>query len=227
MARVLGIDPGFAFMGYAVLDVSQMVVLDIGVLRTEKSHRKRGVLCADDDSRRVGELYRGVEAIVARHAPMALCMEARTSPRHASTSAQLAASVAIVVCVAERHGLPVLHAPPKLVKGAAGVPKREVLPKHLRRPALDKVGDPAKHRALRQEADRMRREHREQSKSAVRAAMLAAYPRSRLLRNFAAAGSLERQSHGFDALAVIHACLHSDVIRTIRQVTKRKEDACQ
>lgn len=216
--HVVGVDPGFAHMGVAVMELPSRRVVEVSVIETIKSEKKHATLVADDDCRRTRELFRALRSIIAQWHPKVICAEAKTPPRHATASAQLSLGVATVVCAAEERGLALLQAPPKLLKGAAGLAKPPALPPHLRPKALAPLQktEPAKYMELKREADRFRAQRRAGSKADVRAAMLAAYgDRSPALVEFGSRGTSESQSHGFDAVAAIHACLEGDIIRAI------------
>lgn len=149
---ILGIDPGFASLGYAVLNLTPEgpEVASLGVVRTKKSDKKQRVLAADDNIRRLRELYRPIDSLVrdgilpgqpARgrgkqvvFGPPTnvklLCAEKMSFPRNASAAAKMAMSWGLIVASLERWGLPLLQASPQDIKrrvtGDASASKEDV-----------------------------------------------------------------------------------------------------
>jgi len=113
MAHVLGIDSGFANCGYARIELGLDTedVLALGVIRTEK---KSNVPAWSDNTRRAREITRlllpvseGVEAI---------CSEAPSLPRNASTSFKLGICYGVLSCLAEIRNIPVVMVSPQELK---------------------------------------------------------------------------------------------------------------
>ncbi len=118
---VLALDPGLAACGFAVARLHRdgEELLEVGVLHTEKSDKKRGVRASDDLTRRGRELWRGLRDIVRRHAPAAICVEAVSFPRSSSAAAKTALARGCVIALAEvLGGLPIAEASPQDVKQA-------------------------------------------------------------------------------------------------------------
>jgi Holliday junction resolvasome RuvABC endonuclease subunit len=75
--RILGIDPGFASLGLAVLQGERLLACE--VLATEKAKAKRADLRVSvDDSRRLGEICEAVTAVLERHHVDAVAIEVFT-----------------------------------------------------------------------------------------------------------------------------------------------------
>ncbi len=153
-AQILGIDPGFASLGYAVLnlDATGPTVATLGVLRTAKTDKKHRVLAADDNVRRCRELalplaqlmLSGAVGYVAPPAGVAgfvermrttstlslVCAEKMSFPRNASAAAKMAMSWGMIVAYLHHHGLPLIQASPQDVKrrvtGSSSASKEEV-----------------------------------------------------------------------------------------------------
>lgn len=77
---VMGIDPGFASVGVAVLEESkvQAKITVLRVLKTEKGSKKelRTLRMSADDSRRLQELWQHLSTLVRAYKPRALAVEA-------------------------------------------------------------------------------------------------------------------------------------------------------
>lgn len=124
MPHLLGLDPGFAALGVARLDLvgDGEHVEALAVIRTTPSTRKAAVLATEDNVRRILELAAALEQWVTSDT-LALCVEAQSWPRSASASAKVGMGWGVIGALAERHGLPVLQASPAESKRAvAGSP---------------------------------------------------------------------------------------------------------
>jgi Holliday junction resolvasome RuvABC endonuclease subunit len=109
---VLGIDPGFATCGLAAVDVTPGAerVVELQVVRTEKSKRKLDVRASDDNVRRASELEAALSVCCSRHRPVALACD---WPRDATTSAKVGIAWGVVVAVAHRFAIPIVQASPQ------------------------------------------------------------------------------------------------------------------
>jgi len=119
MGLVLGIDPGFAFVGYALVDLlpEGESLVRVGVLTTKKSLAKRAVYASDDNFNRSREIYRGLADLVsARGRVMAICVESMSFPRNASAAAKVAMSWGILASFSESLGIPLVQVSPQVVK---------------------------------------------------------------------------------------------------------------
>lgn len=115
---VLGIDPGFALLGMAAVDVTpdHERVVATAVLRTEKSARKLDVRASDDNVRRGLELARGLCIFCSTHRPVAFACEAQSWPRNAGSSAKVGLAWGVVIGVAYRFQVPIVQASPQQIK---------------------------------------------------------------------------------------------------------------
>ena len=117
MAVLLGLDPGFASIGYAIVNISdpyKEVVQKLGVAMTEKSSNKTRVLATEDNFRRA-------KVIASYIRPYALtvdaiCVEAMSYPRNASTAAKLALFWGVLAAVVEDLSIPVVQVSPQNIK---------------------------------------------------------------------------------------------------------------
>jgi crossover junction endodeoxyribonuclease RuvC len=114
----LGIDPGLANAGLAVLEILPVGerLLHLAVLKTEKCSKKQNTLAADDDMRRVRELAGALWALVAEYKPRIFCLEAASWPRSATAAAKTAMSRGVIGAIAETLGIAIAQASPQEVK---------------------------------------------------------------------------------------------------------------
>jgi Holliday junction resolvasome RuvABC endonuclease subunit len=118
--RVLGLDPGFASMGYALLELHPTGgadVVGLGVIRTKKSAAKRGVYAADDNLRRARGLAVSLAELVETHGVVAICAESMSFPRNASAAGKLSMAWGILAALTGAD-LPLVQASPQRIKEA-------------------------------------------------------------------------------------------------------------
>jgi Holliday junction resolvasome RuvABC endonuclease subunit len=118
MIRVLGIDPGFASIGWAIVRLGRGEVSPeiegMGVFHTQKGDRKQGVLASDDNFRRARELAVFFdEAVNDIHVA---CSESMSYPRNASNAAKVALCWGVLASLCEAKSLPMVQASPQEVK---------------------------------------------------------------------------------------------------------------
>lgn len=125
---LLGLDPGFASLGYAVLklapDISDDRVEYMGTIITEKSNKKRSVYASDDNLRRAKEIRSALKKVVSDAALKAkvetgyegrvvgICAEAMSFPRNAGSAAKVAMAWGIIASM----DLPVFQMSPQAIK---------------------------------------------------------------------------------------------------------------
>lgn len=133
MSTVLGIDPGFASVGWAVVEVnaSSERVVAMGVIRTQKSNRKQNVLAAADNFRRARELGRQLTKLLVEYDVRVVCAEAMSFPRSSSVAAKMAMCWGVLAQLCESLCLPLVQASPQQIKrvvtGNASASKDDVL----------------------------------------------------------------------------------------------------
>src|SRR5262245_51989865 len=111
---ILGIDPGFRALGWALYDGVQGCCLDLGVVQTEASHRKREVSAQDDDTRCCRELGRAVRILMAK-ANM-LAAETCAHPRGIRALYTSGLAWGVVATEADHARLPVVQSSPQEVR---------------------------------------------------------------------------------------------------------------
>jgi Holliday junction resolvasome RuvABC endonuclease subunit len=118
---VLGLDPGFACVGYALahlLPDGEIKPVAIGVLRTEKSNKKANVFASEDNVRRSREISKFLRSLLKSEngTVHALCAETMSFPRSASVAAKMAMCWGVVSCLSDIFDVPVLQASPQGLK---------------------------------------------------------------------------------------------------------------
>lgn len=110
MRRILGIDPGSQFTGWAVVmqDGARLARVASGVIRTG----------ADEFTQRLRVIATGIAAIVAEHEPDEVVVERAFVHRNADSALKLGAARAAAICGTFARELPVFEYAPRDVKQA-------------------------------------------------------------------------------------------------------------
>ncbi len=118
MPEVLGLDPGFGKCGYCKFEIDTReeddTVVELGVLKTSKSNKKRKMLAADDNVERASYLAKKLWKL--SHGVLAICAESMSFPRNSATAAKMAMCWGIICAIAVRRQIPVLQATPQEIK---------------------------------------------------------------------------------------------------------------
>lgn len=114
----LGIDPGFASLGYAVVELGRASdrVSTMGVFETKKENNKRKVLAADDNLRRCNEMVVFLDGLIRSRNVVCLCVESMSFPRNAAAAAKVAMCWGILASLATLRGLAISQASPQMLK---------------------------------------------------------------------------------------------------------------
>jgi Holliday junction resolvasome RuvABC endonuclease subunit len=132
--RLIGLDPGLASFGVAVvrLEPVRAVVEAVRVIRTQPSAKKRRLRKSDDTADRCRQIFRELAPLVTGDV-VALCCEATALPFgrvQTSVVSALGRVRGLVDALAEMHGLPVLEEGPMVLKrlttGSKSASKEEV-----------------------------------------------------------------------------------------------------
>jgi crossover junction endodeoxyribonuclease RuvC len=135
--RVLGIDPGSRITGYGVLELTGRGSI----------YRASGCIrpAAGTFIERLGEIYRGVEALIAEHAPDEVAIEEVFMARNPSSALKLGQARGAAIAAAVAAGLPVAEYATRTVKlavvGTGGAAKSQV--QHMVRVLLHLSGTPS------------------------------------------------------------------------------------
>ncbi len=134
--RILGIDPGSRLTGFAVIETGsrQSRSLGHGVVRPR----------AKAFPERLGEIFVGIEEVIAELAPEVLAIESVFVARNAQSAIKLGQARGAAICAATRAGLPVHEYTPRAIKlavvGVGGAGKEQV--QHMTQQILS-LGEPA------------------------------------------------------------------------------------
>jgi crossover junction endodeoxyribonuclease RuvC len=134
MAIILGLDPGFSNVGWAIAEVSASGYITpyaMGVFETEKSDKKKNVLATDDNFRRSREIARFLADLIENEThgykdddkvpdlrPELIAAESMSFPRNSSVAAKMAYSWGILASISETRNLPVVQVTPQALKKA-------------------------------------------------------------------------------------------------------------
>jgi len=121
---LVGLDPGFASLGYVVLVLDPRPrVHRFGVMQTSPSAKKHKVLSVEDNVRRTMLISRFLrELATCSSRTVALCAEAMSFPRSSSVAAKMALTWGAIASLSEASGIPILQATPQQAKqGVCGI----------------------------------------------------------------------------------------------------------
>ena len=109
--RILGIDPGYAIVGYGALDYAagRLAVGEYGAITTQ-AHTLF--------EERLVTVYDEMEALIARTQPLALAMETLFYAHNQSTVIYVAEARGVILLAARKAGVPVFEYTPLQVKQA-------------------------------------------------------------------------------------------------------------
>jgi crossover junction endodeoxyribonuclease RuvC len=116
--HVLGVDPGLANFGWTVVkfEGSTETLIDMGVVRTEKSDKKKGVLASDENFDRTREIAKVVIDLCEQYQVAAICAEAMSYPRSSSAAAKMAMTWGILATISQIRTIPFTQASPQQIK---------------------------------------------------------------------------------------------------------------
>lgn len=109
--RVLGIDPGYAIVGWGVVDYAgnRFAPVEYGAVRTA---------AGAPFERRLDEVYAGVREVIARTGPEVLSIEKLFYQHNQTTVIGVAEARGVILLAAAQAGLPVYEYTPMQVKQA-------------------------------------------------------------------------------------------------------------
>ena len=121
---ILGIDPGYAIVGYGVLDYrnNRFSVVDYGAITTD---------AGTPFNRRLEIIYDDLCALMERHKPDAMAIEKLFYNTNAKTVIDVAQARGVTMLAAQQHGLEIFEYTPLQVKqsvvGYGKAEKRQVM----------------------------------------------------------------------------------------------------
>jgi hypothetical protein len=120
MSRILSLDAGLVGCGWVVCEVGPLEPIAAGCLRTAPGTRRTAIRVADDDARRVADLFRGLLAVAREHGVAGIIAELPTGGARGARAARcMGLSTALVACLAEALELPAEWVTPRDVRQAA------------------------------------------------------------------------------------------------------------
>lgn len=141
--RIVGIDPGFASLGWAVAELltTGPRLVSVGCVRTAPG--RDSVLKTTDNLARLRILWRGLQSL-AELRPVALACEAQSWPRNAGAATKVGMTWGLVAALAESLAIPVIHIAPQALKlavaGNRSASKGEVAAGVALRPGFELLG---------------------------------------------------------------------------------------
>ena len=108
--RVLGIDPGVATTGYAVVEkTSALRIIEVGVIKTEKEKPL---------SERLFLIYGAISSIIKKHHPESIALEDVFFAKNKKTALLIGATKGVILLSAGRFNLPIAEYTPLVIKQA-------------------------------------------------------------------------------------------------------------
>ncbi len=109
--RILGIDPGLATTGFAVLDVngSQKKLITVGVIKTPAKLEL---------GQRLQELYKDMNELLIEYKPKACSIEQIFFSKNVTTGIQVSHARGVIVMALYEHGVPLHEYSPSAMKKA-------------------------------------------------------------------------------------------------------------
>lgn len=137
--RILGIDPGYAIVGFGVLDYqnNKFSVVDFGAITTPAGM---------DFNRRLEIIYDEMEVIIKKHKPEAMAIEKLFYNTNAKTVIDVGQARGVIMLAAQKNHLPAFEYTPLQVKqsvvGYGRAEKKQVQEMTKLMLHLDKVPKP-------------------------------------------------------------------------------------
>lgn len=109
--RILGIDPGYATVGFGVVDYQGMdfKTVEFGVITTEAHTEFSG---------RLVSIYDDMDFLLSRHRPQVLSVEKLYFNTNKTTGIMVAEARGVILLACAKHGVPVYEYTPLQVKSA-------------------------------------------------------------------------------------------------------------
>jgi Holliday junction resolvasome RuvABC endonuclease subunit len=105
---ILGIDPSLTGCGWSVMKKEGRLwkVIDKGIIKTAPETKKKRIYKADDDARRIREIFDTLSEVVDKYdIPLAVSESPSGGGKSASAVKGMAFATAIVACLASAHDL--------------------------------------------------------------------------------------------------------------------------
>ena len=107
--RILGIDPGYALLGYGVIDTAavKLTPVDYGVIETKPT---------EPLPKRLERLYDGMNQLITQYRPEAAVFEELFFYRNTTTALAVGAGRGVSILAAQQAGLPLYEYTPMQIK---------------------------------------------------------------------------------------------------------------
>ena len=144
MVPVLGVDPGYATVGYGVVSDDQQIpgAKEWGCVCTSKTDGEAPV--------RLGMIYQGIADLIERFNPAGMAIERLFFARNTTSALQVSEARGVIILAAVHHAVPVTEYTPNQVKiaitGSGKADKRQVqdmITRLLRLPEIPRPDDAA------------------------------------------------------------------------------------
>lgn len=122
MSLILGVDPGFASFGFALVrtDGATFTPVKMSVIRTKKASKKQNVYASEDNLNRARDITE--ELLKLLHSEFgevqAVCAETMSFPRSSSVAAKMAMAWGVLAALTAQYNLPVVQVSPQGLKKA-------------------------------------------------------------------------------------------------------------
>lgn len=132
MKYVIGVDPGFASIGVAVLELGRETERPIllHVIRTKPSTKKLKMLSVEDNFWRTQAIAEQLNKILMSYEVVALGAESMSFPRNSSSSAKIGMAWGVIASLTLHYNIPVFQCSPQQLKaqmtGSKKASKEEV-----------------------------------------------------------------------------------------------------
>lgn len=121
--HILGVDPGFAYVGLVVVKLRglHVFVKHAEVFTTKKASKKQRVLATDDNLHRAKQIARRLSDLDKLYRIRGIAAEAMSFPRNASAAAKVSLCWGVLSCFSEVANVPILQARPQEIRAALGL----------------------------------------------------------------------------------------------------------
>lgn len=143
MVCILGIDPGYATVGYGVVSADTGIRADIwGCICTSKSD--------GNSPERLGIIYEGIVGLIQQTNPSGMAIERLFFARNTTSALQVSEARGVIILAAFQHDIPVTEYTPNQVKmaitGSGSADKiqvQEMIKRLLKLPEIPRPDDAA------------------------------------------------------------------------------------
>ena len=131
--RVLGIDPGFSSLGWAICEMfnRDLTASQCGVITTEKAKHLVQLRSSEDNIQRAQLIYHQLSKILSHNDIGLIATETMSWPRNAGVVAKMGIVWGVIASVSEQLSIPMLQASPieikKAVTGNGKASKEEMI----------------------------------------------------------------------------------------------------